>query len=423
MASLSGSNSYDVRELSPTSSKVLVALSRLGMSPEELEYHLHNKTHDIDHGHYSRETRDIIGAVNQMVEYIYKYGVTEEEGKLYNLDFLVSANPLVDEVIELCAHYDTLHTQKMNHHDGEFNVEEHPPMNTPNKRENPELLNSSRKLRVSTECSRTRRPNKVSLTSPPLSFEDRIAQKRANINEDRSKMISRAEVALQVHTKDMEEKLANQQDRANRRYEAVERLLKKKEETRQSRLLKQHTFIQRRENAKQALEELNMNRTTILQYNLHVKELKRTRFLELREYEREQQKQKALLNSFYAGIVRYRRDELLAKKQEAAELEIEAKQKVFALLDQQAVINACYRGLQARNDFSNVATRQISNIGTTSVSFNGIERELSLGHAAINHNDRISKERLPINKTLHKNGSICNDLAYVEAIKPIQPTF
>lgn len=423
MASLSGNAFSGNKWHSPTSPRTLVALARLGMSPEGLEYDLHAQTHDIDHDLYSEERRGRVDAVNQMIEYIGKYGVTEEEGELYNLTLLVSANPLADEVIELCTRYNKPHTQETEQHRNEFNVEEHPPMNTPNKRERQEPSDSSRGLREYTQYPQVRSTSKVS-TSQPLSFEDRIAQKRASISEERLRMISRAEAALQLHAKEMEAKLAHQQDRANRRYEAFERLLKEKEETRQSRLQKQHMSIQRRESAKKALAELDLNRATLLQYNLHVKELKRTRFLELREYEREQQKQKALLNSLYADVVRHRREELLAKKQEMAELAVEAKQKVFSLLDQQAVINACYHGLQTRDTLSSIVAKQANNSDATDEHFVMIERERSRGQGHINMLDSKTPSKRPhLSKSQQKDGRTCKDLSYIETIAPIRPVF
>lgn len=95
-------------------------------------------------------------------------------------------------------------------------------------------------------------------------------------------MIARVEDALQTHARDMNAQTTYQQKKATRRYEALERLLKEKEEARQDHLLKQQLSVQRRENAVKTLAEIDLNRSTLLQYNLHVKELKRRRFLELK---------------------------------------------------------------------------------------------------------------------------------------------
>lgn len=102
MASLTSALS-DHSAYSLTSARVLVALSRLGMSPEELECDLHANAQNADGNPCSEEIRHRLRAVNQMLEWIDKHGVTEEEGRLYNLNSCVSANPLIDEVVELCT--------------------------------------------------------------------------------------------------------------------------------------------------------------------------------------------------------------------------------------------------------------------------------------------------------------------------------
>lgn len=348
-----------------TSPRVLVALARLGLSPEELEHDLQAQVQDKSCDPYSKETRHKLDAIKHMTEFVDKYGVTEEEGKLYSLESLVSANPLTNEVAELCTSYKMQSIRGIKHKHDDLNVEEHPLANTWSNRKRTKPSNSPKKAHASPEYSRTQRQNRALFASQPLSFDDRIAQKRASISAEKTRMIARVEDALQTHARDMNAQTTYQQEKAARRYEALERLLKEKEEARQDHLLKQQLSVQRRENAVKTLAEIDLNRSTLLQYNLHVKELKRRRFLELQDCEREQQRQKGLLNSFYADVVRHRREERLAKKQQLAEMAIAAKQKVFSLLNHQAVINACHRGLQMRNSLTKEATKLSSHASTT----------------------------------------------------------
>lgn len=63
-----------------TSPRVLVALARLGLSPEELEHDLQAQVQDKSCDPYSKETRHKLDAVKHMTEFVDKYGVTEEEG-------------------------------------------------------------------------------------------------------------------------------------------------------------------------------------------------------------------------------------------------------------------------------------------------------------------------------------------------------
>ena len=421
MASLTSALS-DHSAYSLTSPRVLVALSRLGISPEELECDLRANAQNEDGNPCSEEIGHRLRAVNQMLEWIDKHGVTEEEGRLYNLNSRVSANPLIDEVVELCTFYSRPSTSEAAWRGKESNNEGRALVNSPSTRRRLSSSGSPKTLRMSTDPLRTRKISTVPSTSQLLSFEDRIAQKRATISAEKSKMIARAEAALQAHAQDMEAQLACQQDRASRKYVAVEKLLKEQEEARQNRLLKQHLSVQRRENAMKTLAELDLNRATLLQYNLHVKELKRTHFLELREYEKEQQKQKALLNSFYAGIVRYRREELLARKQEMAEMAIAAKQKVFSLLNQQAIINACNRGLQMRDVPTHDTLRPGSHKDTISGHFSEAEGDQlqKLVHGSA---DTSPKTRPQLSKKLYNDNKVCRDLSYKETIDPIRPVF
>lgn len=403
-----------------TSPRVMVAFARLGMSPEELEYDLQAQAQDKNCDLYLGETGDKLNAVKQMVEYIDKYGVTEEEGMLYSLESLVSANPLANEVIELCAFYKRQSIQKVDHNHDEFNVEEHPFINTWSDKGRTKPSNPLKKVHASPEHPRIQRTSRVLSPSQSLSFEDRIAQKRASISAEKARMIAKVEAALQTHARDMEAQTTHQQEKAVKRYAALERLLKEKEEARQTHLLKQHLSAQRRENAVKTLAEIDLNRATLLQYNLHVKELKRRRFLELRDCEREQQRQKGLLNSFYADVVRHRREERLAKKQKLAEMAIAAKQKVFSLLDHQAIINACHRGLQMRDSLTNETTKLSSHTITASGHLPEQKSEWSqkLVHA---HNDTSPKNRLRLSKSLCRNSEECEDVFYITTAEPLRP--